>query len=49
MRYQFERCRERGKIIQIGIDSALVEKGLIFMMKASHRTCLNQLKNILMR
>ncbi|MEN4017544.1 MAG: HEPN domain-containing protein [Methanobacterium sp.] len=28
MKYQFERCKDRGKIVQTGIDSQLVEKEL---------------------
>lgn len=28
MKYQFERCKDRGKIVQIGIDNQLVEKEL---------------------
>jgi|GEM_PF-5366150 len=46
MNYQFERCKDRGKIVQIGIDTELVENGLIsediledfdFAMKARER------------
>lgn len=28
MKYQFEKCKKRGKIIRIGIDAGLVEKEL---------------------
>jgi len=28
MKYQFEKCKKRGKIIRIGIDAGLVEKNL---------------------
>lgn len=28
MKYQFEKCKKRGKIVQIGIDADLVEKEL---------------------
>jgi len=28
MKYQFEKCKRKGKIIQIGIDTELVEKEL---------------------
>lgn len=29
MKYQFERCKDRGKIVQIGIEALFVENGLI--------------------
>jgi len=47
MKYQFERCKDRGKIVQIGIEALFVENSLIsediledfdFAMKARERT-----------